>query len=146
MSDAAKPSGAVDAEAFRVQWHRIVARRDVVALGDVLADDVSLGAPPYWQKLRGRDLVQHLLGLIIDTIEEFTYQREWSAGGELALEFTGRVGELELQGIDLISLDRDGKIQNLDVLMRPVSAVVSLREIIAPQMAAFIAKRNPAAH
>jgi hypothetical protein len=145
MSDAAKPSGAVDVEAFRIEWHRIVAQRDVVALGDVLADDISLGAPPYWQKLRGRELVQHLLGLIIDTIEGFTYRREWSAGGELALEFAGRVGELELQGIDLISLNGDGKIQNLDVLMRPVNAVVSLREIIAPQMAAFIAKRNPPA-
>jgi hypothetical protein len=29
--------------------------------------------------------------------------------------------------------------------MRPVNAVVSLREVIAPQMAAFIAKRNPPA-
>jgi hypothetical protein len=145
MRDAAKPSRGVDAEAFRIEWHRIVAQRDVVALGDVLADDVSLGAPPYWQKLRGRELVQHLLGLIIDTIEGFTYRREWSAGGELALEFVGRVGELELQGIDLISLNGDGKIQNLDVLMRPVNAVVSLREIIAPQMAAFIARRNPPA-
>jgi hypothetical protein len=145
MRDAAKPSRGVDAEAFRIEWHRIVAQRDVVALGDVLADDISLGAPPYWQKLRGRDLVQHLLGLIIDTIEGFTYRREWSAGDELALEFTGRVGGLELQGIDLISLDRSGKIKNLDVLMRPVNAVVSLREVIAPQMAAFIAKRNPPA-
>jgi hypothetical protein len=61
---------------FLPEWHRIVAERDVPALGAVLAPDVTLGAPPYWSKLAGRDLVQHLLGLIVHTVEGFTYQRE----------------------------------------------------------------------
>jgi hypothetical protein len=32
------------------------------------------------------------------------------------------------------------KVSNLDVLMRPVNAVISLRDRIAPQMAAFISQ------
>jgi len=47
------------------------------------------------------------------------------------------VGDLELQGIDLITLNRDGRIQNLDVLMRPVNGVIALRDAIAPKMASF---------
>ena len=43
-------------------------------------------------------------------------------------EFTGKVGDLDLQGIDLITLNGDGRVQNLDVLMRPVNAVIALRE------------------
>jgi hypothetical protein len=46
---------------FLREWHRIVAERNVTALGSVVAPDVTLGAPPYWSKLAGRDLVQHLL-------------------------------------------------------------------------------------
>jgi len=61
---------------------------------------------------------------------------------ELALEFTGRVGELELQGIDLISLDERLHIRSLDVMIRPINAVLSLREIIAPRMASFLAERG----
>jgi hypothetical protein len=126
------------AEQFLKEWHRIVAEKDVEALGGVLRDDVRIGAPPYWQKLQGRALVQHLLGLIVHTIEDFTYHREWREGRELALEFTGRVGELELQGIDLITLDGEGRIANLDVLMRPINGVIALREKIAPQMAEYL--------
>jgi hypothetical protein len=127
---------------FLPEWHRIVAERDVPALGAVLAPDVTLGAPPYWSKLAGRDLVQHLLGLIVHTVEGFTYHREWRDGRELALEFRGRVGEIELQGIDLVTLDAEERIQNLDVLMRPLNGIVALRDRIAPRMAEYLAKRG----
>jgi hypothetical protein len=125
-------------DAFLVEWHRIVLERDVPALGVILSEDITMGAPPYWDKLSGRELVQHLLGLIVHTIDDFTYHREWVDGAELALEFTGHVGELEVQGIDLLTLDERHQVVNLDVLMRPVNAVVELREIIRPQMAAYL--------
>jgi hypothetical protein len=128
---------------FLDEWHRIVSERDLDALRGVLAEDVSLGAPPYWNRVRGREIVHHLLGQIVATIEGFTYHREWRNGRELALEFTGRVGDLELQGVDLIALDEELRIQSLDVMIRPINAVLSLREIIAPRMAAFLAERSP---
>ena len=108
-----------EVDGFLVEWHRIVSEKDLGSLAGVLAEDVSIGAPPYWGKLRGRGLVQHLLGLIVDTIDEFSYHREWRNGRELALEFSGRVDDRELQGIDLISLNERMHISNLDVLMRP---------------------------
>jgi hypothetical protein len=124
--------------AFLDEWHRIVATRDLDALSKALAEDVTLGAPPYWTKLAGRRIVHHLLGLIIETIEGFTYFREWQDGNELALEFRGKVGDLDVQGIDLITLNERGEIQNLDVPMRPINAVLRLQEIIAPRMADFL--------
>lgn len=120
----------------------MVAETDLPAISALLAPDVTLGAPPYWQKLHGERIVGHLLGLILHTIEGFTYHREWTQGPELALEFTGKVGDLDLQGIDVITLNGDGRVQNLDVLMRPVNAVIALREAIAPEMAAFLASKS----
>ena len=110
----------------------------------MLAPDVTIGAPPYWAKLNGEKIVHHLLGLVIDTIDGFTYHREWRDGAELALEFTGRVGDLDLQGIDLISLDASNRIQNIDVLMRPVNTVIALQKAIAPRMAAFLSEAQAA--
>jgi hypothetical protein len=133
-------------EIFLQKWHRLVAERDLVALEQILAEDVSMGAPPYWDKLGGRPLVLHLLGLIIHTIEDFTYHREWHddarGQGEIALEFHGRVGEFDLQGIDLISLNESGELQNLDVVIRPMNALEALRDVIAPQMLEFL-RKNP---
>ena len=135
---------AADPEAFLPAWHRIVRDRDLEALGGVLAPDVTLGAPPYWAKLSGDKVVRHLLGLVIETIDGFTYHREWREGVELALEFTGRVGDMDLQGIDLISLDASNRIRNLDVLMRPVNAVIALQKAIAPRMATFLSEAQAA--
>jgi len=124
------------------EWHRIVAEGDLAALEGLLAEDIELGAPPYWDKLKGRPMVHHLLGLIVHTIEDFTYHREWCEGGEYALEFTGHVGEHNLQGIDLISVDEQGVIQRFEVLMRPVNTVIELRNIIAPKMAEFLSRKG----
>ncbi len=126
------------AEGFLKEWHRIVSERDLAALPAVIAEDVTMGPPPYWNKFEGRDLVCHLLGIIVETIEDFTYHREWSDGPELALEFTGHVGDLNVQGIDLITLNEAGQIQNLDVLMRPVNTVIALRERVVPRMAEYL--------
>lgn len=126
-----------EVDTFLSEWHRVVAAKDREALLGLLAEDVSLGAPPYYARLQGRDLVHHLLGLILHTIDGFTYHRQWQNEGELALEFTGKVGDLQLQGIDLITLNDRFVIGNLDVLIRPASAVDALRDIIAPQMASF---------
>jgi hypothetical protein len=130
---------ASEIDEFLNEWHRVVSKKDLDGLARLLAEDVSLGAPVYWPRFEGRAQVHHLLGLILETIEGFSYRREWSHGSELALEFSGRVGELELQGIDLLSLDNRFVVSRLDVLIRPANAVEALQEIIAPQMARFLA-------
>lgn len=127
-----------EVEGFLKEWHRIVAERDLEALAGALAPEISMGAPPYWARMEGHARVHHLLGLIVNTIEGFTYHREWVQGSELALEFTGRVGELDVQGIDLITLDDRFVITRLDVLIRPMNALEALRDVIAPQMIAFL--------
>jgi len=126
------------ADAFLARWHPIVRDKDLPALAAILADDITMGAPPYWSKLDGKDLVAHLLGIIIGTIEDFTYHREWVAGAEIALEFHGHVGDDQLQGIDLITLNAAGQIRNLDVLIRPINSLLALRDIVAPKMATYL--------
>ena len=136
------PSANDRDDPWLAEWHRIVAEKDVDALGGLLAADIELGAPPYWDKLKGRPIVHHLLGLIIHTIDDFTYHREWCDGSEYALEFTGHMAEHNLQGIDLISVDDRGVIQRFEVLMRPVNTVIELRNVIAPKMAEFLSRRS----
>ncbi len=129
---------------FLTEWHRIVAEKDLAALQGRLSEDVTMGAPPYWDKVTGRLTVHHLLGIIINTIDDFTYRREWIDCNELALEFTGHVGDRDLQGIDLITLDDDQRLVNLDVLIRPLNVLEELREIVTPQMIDFLSRLGDA--
>jgi hypothetical protein len=128
-------------DGFLEEWHRAVREKNVEALRGLLAPNASIGAPPYWQRIEGSDLVAHLLGVIVRTIDDFTYHRQWRNGSELALEFTGRVGDLDLQGIDLISVNDEGLLAKIDVPMRPMNAVQALQKIVAPQVMAFLKER-----
>jgi len=133
---------ASDPAAFLSRWHRIVETRDEVALGEILAPNPSLGAPPYWQKFVGHDVVHYLLGVILQTIDPLHYHREWSDDREFALEFSGQVAGIELQGIDLITIDDDGRLVNIDVMIRPADAVAELIEQVTPRMTEFFAARS----
>ncbi|NQY90359.1 MAG: nuclear transport factor 2 family protein [Deltaproteobacteria bacterium] len=127
----------IDAEDFLVSWNRAVHARNTEGLAALLADEVSMGAPPYWNRIEGKAVVAQLLGIIVETIADFTYHRQWVNGAELALEFEGHVGDCALQGIDLITLGEDGLITRLDVMIRPENALVLLRERVGPRMVEF---------
>ena len=47
-------------DTFDSEWHRIVAEKDRIGLERVLAEDITVGVPPYWQKLHGRTIAVHL--------------------------------------------------------------------------------------
>ena len=126
---------------FLAPWHDAVAARDAEALDALLADDVTLGAPPYWKRFEGRETVLFLLHHILHTFEDFAYHRQWADGPELALEFTARVGDLPLQGVDLLHLDAEGRLAGLDVLIRPHDAVAELIRRVSPHMVEFLARR-----
>jgi hypothetical protein len=128
-----------EVDSFLEEWHRIVREQDAAAIVEILADDVSIGAPPYWNRLEGKELVAFLLGLILETIEDFTYHRQWRSGRELALEFIGQVDGQNLQGIDLITVNEDGLLCAIDVPMRPINTVEHLRDVIGPRMQDYIA-------
>ena len=132
-----------DANAFLAAWHVTVAQKDRQRIADALADDVTIGSPPYWKKLEGKEIVAHLLGIVVNTIEGFTYHREWINGRELALEFRGKIDDFELQGIDLITLDDQNRIRDLDVLIRPLRAATALKDKVGVEMARFL-REQPA--
>ena len=127
----------VDTEARLPSWNRAGHARDPEGLAALLADEVSMGAPPYWNRIEDKAVVAHLLGIIVETITDVTYQRQWLDGAELALEFHGHVDDCELQGIDLITLGEDGLVLRLDVMIRPENALVLLRERGGPRMLEF---------
>ena len=126
----------VDGREFLDRWHRMVAERDVSALDGLIAEDISMGAPPYWTRLEGKPMVMRLLGIIVTTFEDFQYHREWVDGGELALEFTAKVEGLDLHGVDLISVDDDGRMRRLDVMIRPLNALTKLASVVRDKIQA----------
>ena len=93
----------------------------------ILAEDVSFKPPTYWATWTGREPVAAILGHVINIFENFEYRRVMGDGNDWALEFQCNIGELDCVGVDLITLNEEGKIQNFEVVMRPHKTIGVLR-------------------
>jgi hypothetical protein len=72
--------------------------------------------------------------------EDFSYHRTLVSedGLSVVLEFSARVGERGLKGIDLIRFDADGKIVDFEVMVRPLNGLQALGAEMGARLAAFL--------
>lgn len=102
--------------------------KEIERLSELLSEDVVLHSPILFRGFEGREIVTLVLTQVAATVEDPTYTDELVEGNTVCLRFKGKVGELELEGIDFLELDDDGKIAELTVFMRPLSAITAFNE------------------
>ncbi len=112
--------------------------RDIDAAVALLSDDVVFRSPIVFKPYRGRDAVGVLLAAVAQVFEDFRYTREIGApdAREHALVFEARVGERQLEGCDFLHRGEDGSIDELVVMVRPLSGALALAEAMKAQLAA----------
>jgi hypothetical protein len=93
----------------------------------------------------GRETVGGLLRLVFETFEDFRYTDEIAGtGGTEALIFRARVGDREVEGLDLLRLGDDGLIEDFTVMIRPLSGLIALAQALGPKVEAAGLKASPA--
>ena len=95
---------------------------------ETLREDVELHSPILFRGFEGREIVGQVLTHVAATLEDLTYVDELHEGDTVALRFKARVGDRELEGIDFLELDEDGRVAVLTVFMRPLSALTAFNE------------------
>ena len=109
---------------------------DVDAAIALLAPDVLFRSPVVHRPYEGADVVAGLLRAVFEVFEDFRYVDELaSAGGGHALIFEARVGDRQLQGMDLLYDDADGRIAQFTVMVRPLSGALALAEAMKAKLA-----------
>ena len=102
--------------------------KDVELMTETLREDVVLHSPILFRGFEGRDMVGQVLTHVAATLEDLTYVDELVGENSVCLRFKARVGDRELEGIDFLELDDDGKVTELTVFMRPLSAINAFNE------------------
>lgn len=103
---------------------------DVDAAVASLAEDVEFRSPVVFRPYRGRAAVAPLLYAVADVLQDFRYTREigGDSSRDLALVFEARAGDRQLEGCDFLHLDESGAIDELYVMIRPMSGIHALAE------------------
>lgn len=112
--------------------------RDVNAAVALLSEDVVFRSPVVFKPYHGRDAVAAILHAVSRVFEDFRYVREIGAADatDHALVFQARVGERQIEGCDFLHLDERGSIDELVVMVRPLSGTLSLADAMKAQLAA----------
>ncbi|HZS09951.1 MAG TPA: nuclear transport factor 2 family protein [Blastocatellia bacterium] len=117
-------------------FHRCVADGDMTTLGEILADNVCFRSPFLWKPKEGKELIGIALSAASRVFEDFAYHREMTDGTTWVLEFSARVGEFSLKGVDIIRFNAEGRIEDFEVMVRPFKGLQALSEAMGRQMAA----------
>lgn len=114
-------------------WHQIFQARDFARLGEIVRADAVFRSPAVFKPYEGRDALVFILSTVAEVFEDFRYHREFYTDDGLSatLEFSARVGDRTLEGIDMIAFDGNGLITEFKVMVRPRSGLQALADAMA---------------
>jgi hypothetical protein len=118
------------------EWHRIVRERDPDGLDDLLADDVVFHSPVVHTPQCGKPITAMYLAAAVIVLGQpsFRYVREIVGTSEAVLEFVVEIDGIEVNGVDLIRWNEQGRINDFKVMVRPLKAI----NLIHQKMAAVL--------
>ncbi|MER5268755.1 nuclear transport factor 2 family protein [Actinosynnema sp. NPDC002837] len=103
---------------------------DVLGATEFFSDDITFHSPVKFHPFEGIDSVRALFGVLQRTFEDFRYVGQYDGPDGHVLRFRTVVGGRQVDGIDLIELDEDGRIGTFTVMIRPQSALTAVGEAV----------------
>lgn len=118
------------------RWHAIVRERDPRGLAALLANEVVFHSPVVHRPQPGKAITTVYLTAAFHVFfnESFRYVREITGPRDAALEFTVTIDGVEVNGVDLLRWNDDGRITDFKVMIRPMKGI----QLIHAKMAAML--------
>src|SRR3954469_5384175 len=80
-----------------------------------MAPDVVLNSPILSTPFQGRETLMELFDVILETLEDIRYTAYVAEGDLHFMSFTARVGKVEMQAVDILGLDEEGRVKEFTV-------------------------------
>jgi SnoaL-like domain len=102
--------------------------KDFGAADELFAEDATFRSPVVYKPYEDRDQIKVLLSAVVQVFEDFRYVEQVETGDAAVLMFEARVGDKQLQGVDILKFGPDDRITEMTVMVRPMSGVHALAE------------------
>ena len=121
-------------------WHDMIDRKDMSGLAAIVHPDAVFRSPVAHTPYHSAAAVMMALNAAVVVLEDFTYYRQLASddGLSVVLEFSARVGDKVLKGIDLVRFDAEGRIVEFEVMVRPLAGLQALATAMAPRVGATL--------
>ncbi len=119
-------------DAFR----RAAESKDFSAGAELFSPDVVFRSPAVFKPYEGIEALGMVLSNVVEVFEDFRYVDQVETGETAVLVFEARVGDKDLQGVDVLRFGEDGLIKEMMVMVRPASGLMALGEEMGRRLAA----------
>ena len=110
--------------------------KDFSQIDELFAEDADFRSPVVYKPYEGRETIKLLLTAVSQVFEDFRYLDQVESGDTAVLVFAARVGERELQGVDILRFGPEDRIVEMIVMVRPMSGMHALAERMQQQLEA----------
>jgi hypothetical protein len=119
------------------RWREIAKLRDTAGLEEWLAEDVVFTSPVVHTPQRGKAIIRKYLSAAILVLggDGFRYVGEWLGESSAVLEFITTIDGLEINGVDIIGWNAEGRIDRFKVMVRPLKAIDALHRAMGARLA-----------
>ncbi|HEX7293944.1 MAG TPA: nuclear transport factor 2 family protein [Solirubrobacterales bacterium] len=93
---------------------------------ELFSPDVVFRSPAVFKPYEGLEALGVILGNVAQVFEDFRYVDQVETGDTAVLVFEARVGDKQLNGVDVLRFGEDGKIAEMMVMVRPASGLMAL--------------------
>ena len=120
-------------------WHQLLNRRDTTGLENLLADDAVFHSPIVHTPQRGKDVTALYLSAAFQVLvnDSFHYVREVEGANDAVLEFAVVIDGVQVNGVDMIRWNAEGKITDFKVMLRPLKAINLIHQKMAEMLDAL---------
>lgn len=118
-------------------WHHIVDTLDPSSMDQLLAEDVVFHSPVVHTPQQGKHITTLYLTAAMQVLNapgHFRYLREVVQGDSAVLEFETRIGDVVINGVDMIRWNNDGQIIDFKVMIRPLKAVNAIHQAMGAML------------
>ncbi|MGB0121329.1 MAG: nuclear transport factor 2 family protein [Solirubrobacterales bacterium] len=111
--------------------------KDFAAADHLFADEPTFRSPFVFRPYEGLDAMKFILGNVIEVFENFRYTAQTENGNTAVLLFEAEVTGKQLNGVDVITFDDEGKITELMVMIRPMSGLQAVADQMGKRLEAL---------
>jgi hypothetical protein len=117
-------------------WHAALRANDLSSFEAILAEDAVFVSPALHKPQAGKEFVSKYLRAAVAVLNNgsFRYTNEWRAERSAVLEFEVTLGELQVNGVDIIHWDEQARVTQFKVMLRPLKALHAVVEKMFAQL------------
>jgi hypothetical protein len=118
------------------KWYAYLKSHDHAALRELLHPDAVFESPIVHTPQRGREVTFEYLASAVKILggPSFAYRGEWRNDNGAVLEFETGIEGITINGVDIITFDKEDRITHFKVMVRPLKAINLLHRLMGEEL------------